>query len=196
MLNSPVLNAASEGSSDSADQEVGQLAKEDPLATQVWKMYAKTKAGLPNQQRMENLTWRMMALALKKKEKEEKEREEEEARAHELQRNGADDAKPVQDERKDLDRSASSEDQKPEQQSEETGRGERGRRIDKGKPRVRVVGFDGATLGGEDTECVLLHISCLNRACLANRTSYPLRQINLYRDPLFGITSRLCFTNS
>src|SRR5271168_447226 len=44
-----------------------QLAKEDPLATQVWKMYARTKVTLPPAQRMENLTWRMMALALKKK---------------------------------------------------------------------------------------------------------------------------------
>ncbi|KAF8274421.1 hypothetical protein EI94DRAFT_1713379 [Lactarius quietus] len=43
----------------------------DPLATQVWKMYARTKANLPHAQRMENLTWRMMALALKKKKEDE-----------------------------------------------------------------------------------------------------------------------------
>lgn len=37
-----------------------ELAKEDPLAIQVWRLYAKTKQTLPNQERMENLTWRMM----------------------------------------------------------------------------------------------------------------------------------------
>lgn len=43
-----------------------ELAKEDPLATQVWRFYAKTKQNLPNQERMENLTWRMMAVNLRK----------------------------------------------------------------------------------------------------------------------------------
>ncbi|KAF8493597.1 hypothetical protein JB92DRAFT_1163562 [Gautieria morchelliformis] len=50
--------------------DVALLAREDPLATQVWKMYARTKAGLPHAQRMENLTWRMMALALRRKREE------------------------------------------------------------------------------------------------------------------------------
>lgn len=34
-------------------------------------MYARTKAGLPHAQRMENLTWRMMALALRRRREEE-----------------------------------------------------------------------------------------------------------------------------
>lgn len=42
------------------------LAKDDPLATQVWRFYAKTKQNLPNQERLENLTWRMMAVNLRK----------------------------------------------------------------------------------------------------------------------------------
>lgn len=55
--------------------EPEELAKTDPLATQVWRMYANTKANLPQAQRMENLSWRMMALALKKqKDDEEKEK--------------------------------------------------------------------------------------------------------------------------
>ncbi|OCH95101.1 hypothetical protein OBBRIDRAFT_810024 [Obba rivulosa] len=54
-----------------ADADPEKLAREDPLATQVWKMYARTKATLPHAQRMENLTWRMMALALKKKKEDE-----------------------------------------------------------------------------------------------------------------------------
>ena len=41
-------------------------AREDPLATQVWRMYAKQRESLPNAARMENLTWRMMALKLRR----------------------------------------------------------------------------------------------------------------------------------
>lgn len=48
------------------DDESSRLSREDPLATQVWKMYARTRASLPHAQRMENLTWRMMAMALRK----------------------------------------------------------------------------------------------------------------------------------
>ncbi|KAG8777651.1 hypothetical protein FRC16_004079, partial [Serendipita sp. 398] len=49
------------------DGSADQLSKEDPLATQVWKLFARTKATLPHAQRMENLTWRMMAMALRKR---------------------------------------------------------------------------------------------------------------------------------
>ncbi|KAL4904731.1 hypothetical protein BDW74DRAFT_154484 [Aspergillus multicolor] len=47
-----------------------EMQKRDPLATQIWKLYSRTKAQLPNQERMENLTWRMMALSLRRQEKE------------------------------------------------------------------------------------------------------------------------------
>ena len=47
-----------------------EMQKNDPLATQIWKLYSKTKSQLPNQERMENLTWRMMAMSLKRKERE------------------------------------------------------------------------------------------------------------------------------
>lgn len=46
-------------------------AKEDPLATQMWKFFRKTKQNLPNQERMENLSWRMMALDLRKQKQQE-----------------------------------------------------------------------------------------------------------------------------
>jgi GATA-binding protein len=46
------------------------MQRKDPLATQIWKLYSRTKAQLPNQERMENLTWRMMAMSLKRKERE------------------------------------------------------------------------------------------------------------------------------
>lgn len=42
------------------------MQKKDPLATQVWKLYSKQKGSLPNAERMENLTWRMMALTLRR----------------------------------------------------------------------------------------------------------------------------------
>ncbi|KAI5804914.1 major nitrogen regulator element [Geopyxis carbonaria] len=42
------------------------MQKKDPLATQVWKLYSKQKGTLPNAERMENLTWRMMALTMRK----------------------------------------------------------------------------------------------------------------------------------
>jgi GATA-binding protein, other eukaryote len=49
-----------------------EMQKKDPLATQIWKLYSKTKTQLPNQQRMENLTWRMMGMNLRRR----KEREQ------------------------------------------------------------------------------------------------------------------------
>ncbi|KAF8906565.1 hypothetical protein CPB84DRAFT_404413 [Gymnopilus junonius] len=107
---SPLLNC-----SPDPDVDPEQLAKDDPLATQVWKMYARTKVNLPHAQRMENITWRMMALALKKKKEE-------------------DDAKipdgPVKHE------------STPPPLESSLLPDQRGRRIDKGKARVRVVGFD------------------------------------------------------
>ncbi|KAF2839782.1 hypothetical protein M501DRAFT_1010815 [Patellaria atrata CBS 101060] len=44
------------------------MQKKDPLGTQIWKLYSRTKAQLPNQERMENLTWRMMSMKLRKRE--------------------------------------------------------------------------------------------------------------------------------
>ncbi|KAK3393079.1 hypothetical protein B0H63DRAFT_406193 [Podospora didyma] len=41
-----------------------ELQRQDPLAHQVWKFFVKTKQLLPDQQRMENLTWRMMHVRL------------------------------------------------------------------------------------------------------------------------------------
>lgn len=57
-----------------------EMAKKDPLAAQVWKMYAKQKSNLPNGARMENLTWRMMALTLRKKKEQERLEAEREGR--------------------------------------------------------------------------------------------------------------------
>lgn len=45
-----------------------EMQKRDPLGTQIWKLYSKTKGQLPNSERLENLSWRMMSMNLRKKE--------------------------------------------------------------------------------------------------------------------------------
>lgn len=42
------------------------MQRKDPLGTQIWKLYSKTKNQLPNAERMENLTWRMMSMNLRR----------------------------------------------------------------------------------------------------------------------------------
>lgn len=59
-------NDASGAELDSPDE----MQKKDPLATQIWRLYSKTRKQLPNQERMENLTWRMMAMNLRKRKQE------------------------------------------------------------------------------------------------------------------------------
>jgi GATA-binding protein len=59
---------------DTAGEELDspdEMQRKDPLATQIWRLYSKTKKQLPNQERMENLTWRMMAMSLRKRKQEE-----------------------------------------------------------------------------------------------------------------------------
>ncbi|KAF8070175.1 hypothetical protein FPV67DRAFT_1486538 [Lyophyllum atratum] len=143
---SPFTSPRIPGSPDLQSVEIppdpGQLAKEDPLATQVWKMYARTKATLPHAQRMENLTWRMMALALKKKKE-----EDDEAAAKE---NGKGEERTSEDSAVLEAKSETSQRQDIPEAEPEADRDsdERGRRIDKGKTRVRVVGFDGTNQDG------------------------------------------------
>jgi len=109
-------------------------------------MYARTKATLPHAQRMENLTWRMMALALKKR------KEDEEARLIGM-------GKGIQETTTAEVKTESSQRQKLTEVElvSSTDSDERGRRIDKGKAKVRVVGFDGTNQdGSEEQESVLL----------------------------------------
>lgn len=124
------------------DVDPEQLAKDDPLATQVWRMYAKTKANLPHGQRMENLTWRMMALALKKK-KDDDDKAARGEQAADEERGSEKVASPTSSGRV-AEENADDEDT------------ERGR--SKGKTKVKVVGFDGTNQDGlEDNECVFLY---------------------------------------
>ncbi|TFK53595.1 hypothetical protein OE88DRAFT_1262860 [Heliocybe sulcata] len=124
MPGSPDLKAA-QLAAEEVDPE--EMAKKDPLATQVWKMYAKQKATMPHAQRMENLTWRMMALALKKK-------KEDEARA------ALGGVATLGESAEDVE-SAEGEGMHEE---------ERGRRPEKGKAKVTVVGFDGTNQDGAE----------------------------------------------
>ena len=99
-------------------------------------MYARTKVTLPHAQRMENLTWRMMALALKKKKEED----------HLTSLN-----------------STSLANKSPPSPSEIPPPDQRGRRIDKGKARVRVVGFDAIHHDPpEQQEFVFLSLSSMS----------------------------------
>ena len=45
-----------------------EMQKKDPLGTQIWKLYHKQRGQLPNGERLENLTWRMMSMNLRRKE--------------------------------------------------------------------------------------------------------------------------------
>jgi hypothetical protein len=142
---SPDLHPTALSPTDANQFDPEQLAKDDPLATKVWKMYARTKANLPHAQRMENLTWRMMALALKKKKDDETKlggqarEKSEQASVHVKQEPGEVVGGVV---------SSTTEETKGVEVGEE-----RGRRIDKGKAKVSVVGFDGANQDGtEDDE--------------------------------------------
>ncbi|CAG8007669.1 unnamed protein product [Penicillium olsonii] len=78
VLGSPIFPEWTHGAprGDSPDE----MQRKDPLAAQIWKLYTRTKSQLPNQERMENLTWRMMAMNLKRKEREQ---QEQQARASE-----------------------------------------------------------------------------------------------------------------
>ena len=122
------------------------MAKQDPLVTQVWKMYARTKATQPHAHRMENITWRMMALALQKKKREEK-------------RNPADSSGlPIHSLVTEV---VAVKQESPPALPSDFGEAGRGRRIDKGKaPKISVVGFDAD--GVDDSECV-----CVSRALLS-----------------------------
>ncbi|RYO99096.1 hypothetical protein DL764_006898 [Monosporascus ibericus] len=66
----PNLQSDMTGTSETLEQ----MQENDPLATQVWKFFRKTKQNLPSRERMENLTWRMMYPSLRKRGQEEGDR--------------------------------------------------------------------------------------------------------------------------
>ncbi|ORZ00817.1 hypothetical protein BCR43DRAFT_469117 [Syncephalastrum racemosum] len=67
--------------SSATSSDSGEPGEKDPLASRVWRLYTKAKDNLPNGARMENLTWRMMAMTLKKKEKDQLEKDRDDGSA-------------------------------------------------------------------------------------------------------------------
>ncbi|KAF8929908.1 hypothetical protein BGZ58_008604 [Dissophora ornata] len=56
-----------EDSGSDGEGEVARRSKDDPLAAHVWRLYSRARDSLPNAQRLENMTWRMMAMTLHRK---------------------------------------------------------------------------------------------------------------------------------
>lgn len=72
MLRETIFPTWKDGASGAVELDSpDEMQRRDPLATQIWRLYSKTKKQLPNQERMENLTWRMMAMSLRKRRQEE-----------------------------------------------------------------------------------------------------------------------------
>ncbi|KAI1077843.1 hypothetical protein F5B20DRAFT_592585 [Whalleya microplaca] len=59
----PSLENALSGTNESLEQS----RQHDPLAIQIWRFFSKTKQSLPCQERMENLTWRLMHMESQKR---------------------------------------------------------------------------------------------------------------------------------
>lgn len=108
----------------------------DNPVTKIWRLYNHHQSALPNAQRMENITWRMMTMKLRK----DKDRE--------LESSATDTPSPSTD--------ASVKTEPGLERPPDA----RGRRIDKGKTKVQVVGFDGLNQDGvDDDECAPLLFS-------------------------------------
>lgn len=68
MLQEPIFAAFGSDASAERPESPSELQKNDPLGTQIWKLYSRAKTQLPNAERMSNLTWRMMALNMRRAE--------------------------------------------------------------------------------------------------------------------------------
>ena len=68
MLDEPIFAAFGNDASAVSPEAPTELQKNDPLGTQIWKLYSRAKTQLPNAERMSNLTWRMMALNMRRAE--------------------------------------------------------------------------------------------------------------------------------
>jgi GATA-binding protein len=68
MLQDAIFPAFGNDAGTPSGESPEQLQKNDPLGTQIWKLYSRAKTQLPNAERMENLTWRMMAMNMRRAE--------------------------------------------------------------------------------------------------------------------------------
>ncbi|KAG8732383.1 hypothetical protein FRC12_019289, partial [Ceratobasidium sp. 428] len=146
-IGSPSVLGADSPAPSGADGDSVAGRGEDPLAAQVWKMYHKTKATLPHAHRMENLTWRMMAMALRKKRTEGDKSKDGVARERTMkleellkEETAKEPAKvPMGESEQEKETQQEDKDKTPEVKGEDEQ--QRGRRPDKGKARVVVQGF-------------------------------------------------------
>jgi len=60
-----------------SNETVEELQAKDPLGVQMWRFFKKTKQSLPRQDRVENMTWRMMHINLRKQQKQSRTRHDE-----------------------------------------------------------------------------------------------------------------------
>jgi GATA-binding protein len=70
MLENPIFPTLRNDAGDARLDSPEEMQKNDPLATQIWRLYSKARTQLPNAERMENLTWRMMAMNMRRAEQE------------------------------------------------------------------------------------------------------------------------------
>ena len=68
LLRDPVFNEWKDDATNLEADSPEEMQKKDPLGTQIWKLYHKQKGQLPNSERLENLTWRLMSMNLRRKE--------------------------------------------------------------------------------------------------------------------------------
>jgi GATA-binding protein len=68
VLEDAIFPAFSNDAGSASVESPAQLQKDDPLGTQIWKLYARAKTQLPNSERMENLSWRLMSLNMRRAE--------------------------------------------------------------------------------------------------------------------------------
>jgi GATA-binding protein len=68
MLDEAIFPAFGNDAGSPSAESPEQMKKNDPLGTQIWKLYSRAKTQLPNAERMENLTWRMMAMNMRRAE--------------------------------------------------------------------------------------------------------------------------------
>ena len=68
LLRETVFDEWKNDATDLEQEDPEEMQKKDPLGTQIWRLYHKQKGQLPNSERLENLSWRMMSMNLRRKE--------------------------------------------------------------------------------------------------------------------------------
>lgn len=68
MLKTAIFPALKNDAGHANLENIEEMQQNDPLGTQIWKLYAKARTQLPNAERMENLTWRMMTMNMRRAE--------------------------------------------------------------------------------------------------------------------------------